>query len=1380
MKSLKIVLICICIVLQGVLYAQNDRKTESQNKTQNKKQDNSSKINSLADNSNQNTTQETINDFVITASNSSYIEIEFNPQYINDYEFLFVAKNSKDVGKPDVGYRAFPLFLPVDNNNKIEIIDSKYTEIKGIDIPPVPKPIQGANKIDFSFSFIKDNSVFNSNNPFPANLADIDQSGKLRNKYYGIAKIYPAQYYPLSKSIRKYSYIKFRVTYGGNPIPLSKPLNKEEIDFFNGLALNSGISMNWSTKEFNDKKLNPAVITSVLSSGDFYKIEVIESGIYKIDKNYLINAGIDVNNIDPRTIKMYNNGGAELPYDNAVIPPIDLNETIIDVENESGGVFTDSTYILFYGVAPNDWNYSSVKEKYSHYINHYSKSNFYWLTFGGTTQGKRMQKIQSINVGNLSPVQSFTDRFFDEPEINNLGATGTLWLSQAINAGDAGFIFSHQLPGLIDGSPIHYVLRFGNGSKSYPATFSIKDDNSNYYNSIYVGPASADFSHIVLTAVEDDFTLNAGVKNLTLRLSLPALYNNSSVTGYYDYLELFYNRSFNSVVNNSIQFRSNNSTTGNVEYQISPFNTPDVKIFDISTSSIIIPISYNSGVVRFQDAITQSSPKNYYVIGGSNFKTPNSISQKIPNQNIQGMTNSSGFDGASFVIISPTEFLSAANALKSIREAPGPGNPNYLKTVVIEVNQIYNEFSCGSQDPVAFRNFLKYAFNNWTTRPVYVLLLGAGNYDYKNIVSSRKNFVPPIEKPDDQSNDINSYPSDDFIVDINSSHATPTVCIPDFSVGRFSIISLNDANSIIYKIQAYESTSTFGKWKKKNMYVADDGWTTIGNDRSIHTDQCERIAELFTPHDFEKEKIYIVSYPTVITPQGRRKPGANVDIIKGWNDGRLVINYVGHGSIDLWAHEHIFVRDESIPQLTNTGKYPLVTIASCDLARWDDPLAVSAGEQLVYIDGVGAIAVVAAVRPVYSNYNATFNETLWSNFMYYKDTLNLPIRIGKAIYNAKNQLGINLNDNDMKYTLMGDPTLRISIPQYFTRIDSINNISGNNTATIKALQKVKITGSVLRPDSTFWANYNGDITIKILDVDRNILIYDLGDAFNFKLDGGTIFNGSTKITNGKWNVEFIVPKDISYNTGKGKLTAYFKNDNSEGSGYTGNFVLNGIDTNAPIDTTGPKIAIYLDNRNFRTGDLVNQNATILSDFFDESGINLTGAIGHKIEAILNNDENNKIDLTQYYNNTNGYQYGTLSYPLQNLADGKYNLKLRAWDTYNNFSESLVDFTVKSNTVLVIDKVYNYPNPFRDNTSFTFQHNSDSPLNVKIKIYTVRGKLIQEIIRTNIPEKNVIIEWDGKDSDGDAIANGTYLYKVFINSNDGTFSTNSTGKIAKLK
>jgi hypothetical protein len=368
----------------------------------------------------------------------------------------------------------------------------------------------------------------------------------------------------------------------------------------------------------------------------------------------------------------------------------------------------------------------------------------------------------------------------------------------------------------------------------------------------------------------------------------------------------------------------------------------------------------------------------------------------------------------------------------------------------------------------------------------------------------------------------------------------------------------------------------------------------------------------------------------------------------------------------------------------------------------------------------------------------------------------------------------------MKFCLLGDPTLRIGIPQNIAKVDSINSKTNGDTAIVKSLQKMRISGSVLKSDSTFWNTFNGVIDIKVLDVDRSITIIDFGDTFRFRLDGGTIFKGSANVTNGKWSIEFIVPKDISYSDGNGKIIEYFNNNTYEGSGYSDRFKLNGIDTNAVVDTLGPDISIFINNRDFRSGDMVNQNVKLIADLHDNSGINLTGTIGHKIEAVLNDNNNNKIDLTQFYNSTNGYQYGTVEYNFDGLPDGNYTIKFRAWDTYNNFTDKSTYFTVKNTSSLVVSNVFNYPNPMKDFTSFTFQHNFDVPLVAEIYIYSVAGRKVQTIRKDKIIEKNVSIEWDGKDADGDYIANGTYIYKISVKSEDGSISSIQTGKLAKLK
>ncbi|MCX6164617.1 MAG: hypothetical protein NTU73_07105, partial [Ignavibacteriae bacterium] len=390
-------------------------------------------------------------DYKVISSNSSYFEIEFTPKYIDDLNFKNSNYNSSYFGKPDLGYRTFNLILPTDNNNRIEIIDSKFTEKANIDVKPVPTPKMANNKLEFLYDYKTDNIIYSNNNFYPSKNINFVQNRKIRDKYIGSMYLYPVIYNPVSKTIRKYTYLRLRITYGSRPILTQKQLSIQEQSFFNGIALNSPIANNWTTKESANAKFN--FINSVLANGDFFKIEVKDNGIYKIDKNYLVNAGINVSNIDPKTIKIYNNGGQELPYDNSVQPIEDLAEVKIYIEGENDRKFDDGDYILFYGRSPNWWTYSPSNKKYYHNMNHYSTSNYYYLTYGGI-DGRRIGTVPSINNGNLPPLPSFTEKMFDEPEVNNLGSTGMLWVSQRISVGES-FTFNKSLYGIINSSLIN-------------------------------------------------------------------------------------------------------------------------------------------------------------------------------------------------------------------------------------------------------------------------------------------------------------------------------------------------------------------------------------------------------------------------------------------------------------------------------------------------------------------------------------------------------------------------------------------------------------------------------------------------------------------------------------------------------------------------------------------------------------------------------------------------------------------------------------------------------------------------------------------------------------------------------------------------------------
>ncbi|NWF90461.1 MAG: T9SS type A sorting domain-containing protein, partial [Ignavibacteriaceae bacterium] len=532
--------------------------------------------------------------------------------------------------------------------------------------------------------------------------------------------------------------------------------------------------------------------------------------------------------------------------------------------------------------------------------------------------------------------------------------------------------------------------------------------------------------------------------------------------------------------------------------------------------------------------------------------------------------------------------------------------------------------------------------------------------------------------------------------------------------------------------------------------------------------------------------IYLAAYPTVLTALGRTKPGVYDEIINSVNRGTVILNYIGHGSPELWAHERVFVKSTTIPLMKN-DKYFFLTAATCDFGYYDIPGTQSATEAMITKEGSGAIGVFSASRPVYSQQNANLNEALFTSMLSNaRDTLNLPIPVGKAYMKAK-LTGSGDIHNDNKFHLFCDPTLRLNIPQYLADFDSVNGQNLSIDVQLKALSNTSIEGRIKKSSSVYWDDFNGEGTLTVFDSKRQVKLDPLSsptNPFYMTVQGGIIFRGRTSIVNGHFSTNFIVPKDISYENANGKILLYFSSDNVDGLGYTSKVKIGGTDSTAVNDGAGPDIEIFFDDENQGNTTLVNPNSLLIIKLNDGSGINTTGTgVGHKLEGILNDKTNEPIDFTNYFTGDldAGGQSGAIRYRFNNLEPGEYKMLVKAWDVFNNPSSEEIFFTVVQGNDLTITDVYNFPNPFSSSTTFTFQKNNiNSPVDVEIKVYSVAGRLIRNLDAKSINDNFVKIDWDGRDEDGNIIANGAYLYKLIVKSADGNFTKNILGKLAVVR
>jgi hypothetical protein len=1306
-------------------------------------------------------------DFRIVSSNQNSLIIEYTPQFadtsirnINDQQFRNLSlafgyiDESLQWGTPAVPERRLNIGVPSEFGNSIKILNSVYKEIKGKVIPT--SSFEKENLLD-AVKYEISPEYYNYID-YPE-LASFGDYGISRGLAIQTLRLFPVKFDVNTNTIRLYSRIVFQVDYGNAQFPGKKT----EDELLNYSVINFNAAKYWIK---DDKRLLKGGSGSVLASGQWVKFEAPTEGIYKIDKATLESFGFGTASLDPRTIKIYNNSGKVLSEKINDSRPIDLVENAIIVVGEDDGSFDQADYILFYGRGSQFRDFDPVSKTIQRFNHPFSDKNYFWITFGGDN-GKRIQNENSLNT-NANYIQSSTAAFVDyEVDKINLAKSGRQFFGDDFSQSIAGRTYMNKLDGRISSFPINYKFRFVNGS-SGAFSLTLAENSTNIFSKSLSGYGNASYTFGVAHS-------ESAVFNGTLpdnRSVLKFIISSFSVTsvGYLDYFEISYEKELKPVENRILFFSKDSSAF--VEYYLSGFPSTNIKVFDVtdySDAKLITPKTGwpSGGDYRFQVTENADSVRKYLAVGNDSYLTPVNPSP-VENSNLRGIV-----DGAKFIIISHKNFLEAAYRLKEYREneARVP-----ISTIVVDIEKIYNEFSCGVQDVSAIRDFIKYAYDNWQTKPEYFMLMGKGTFDYKNIEGFNDNFIATWQTEESLILifGADSYCTDDFFARVDGEDL-----LPDLAFGRITVRNINEANTYIDKIIHYEKNTERGNWRNLITLIADDGYTSTRYEGSEHTAPSERLANVIIPPSFDLKKIYAADYPVVITGNGRRKPTVNVDILNTMNQGTLLINYIGHGNPEVWAHEYIFERAVTIPQLTN-DKYFFLCAATCDFGYYDIPNFQSGAEEMLFLKDAGSIATFNSGRLVFSGQNHSINFTLMEYLLDLpRDTMNLNVPLGYSVFKTKLEW---TTVNAQKFHLLGDPTIRLNVPQYFGSIDSINGQLVNGDIQIKALSNTKISGTIIKPDSTKWSDFNGEGLLTVFDSERTKLLEEI-DNYPMLIQGGVIFRGRVSINNGEFEADFVVPKDISYENKNGKIIFYFFDLESDGLAFTNKIIVGGTDTNAVNDGEGPEIEILFDNAAYVNSYLVGPEPNLIVKLSDETGLNTTGTgVGHKLEGILNEDQGNPLDFTNYFTGEldAGGKRGEINYKFNKMNDGDYSLDLKAWDVFNNFSSEESFFTVVSTNDLVVRDVYNYPNPFASNTTFTFQHNLARPVDVKINIYTIAGRLIKEVEEKNINQKFVKVNWDGRDEEGDQLGNGTYLYKLIVKTTDGEFTQSVISKMAVIK
>ena len=1103
---------------------------------------------------------------------------------------------------------------------------------------------------------------------------------------------------------------------------------------------------------------------SVLSDGQILKLKVEKNGVHKITFQDLQTAGINPSTINPNNIQIFGNGGGMLPQANAASRISDLKENAIFVELGSDNVFNTGDYVLFYAQSADTYRYDTQANdllKFSFERNLYDEYNYYYLKVGNQT-GKRIEKAETLSGGRrITTYNEIAHHELDETNIigdlpnSGGGGSGRMWFGERFDFVTEETV-NFEAQGLVTSHPV--VLR------ASAMAYSARDSEYNF------SIAGQSFGTLPIAASQistysrkgniNTATFSSNLNSSPASLAVKVTYNKTDnvAFGHLDYLTLAFTRTL-SFYKQNMHFRSVASSQN------------EISSFEFAQKPVSMHIWNVTDLFSIREIPQSLSNPNEYVVRtnrnlqeliafDANAELPKPLEIiAIANQNLHAAAT------PDFVIVTHEDFLEAAQKLAAFHT-----EEDNMKVLVVTVSQIWNEFSSGKQDVSAIRDFIRFLYRKQTDKLRYLLLFGDTSYDYKSRILSNNNFVP-IYQSRESLEPVETFSSEDFfgLLEDNEGEWEENFQSQqedlDIGIGRIPVRSTKQASLVVDKIIGYSLPQTLGKWRNKVVFVADDG------DGNIHMRDSEQLIDIIETYDgYQAERLYIDAFPQISNSNGKYSPKVRQKLNQNVNEGSLIVNYMGHGSESGLATEAV-VDLASVSNWKNLNNLPMFVTATCEVGRYDNPDVFSVGERLMTNEDGGGIALVTTTRPVTASTNFILAKAFYTHVFERLPNGEMP-RLGDIIRQTKNESLIKLNRN---FALLGDPALRLNYPKEETVITSVK-ANGSISESIKALDKVTLTGQIENNGSVSY-DFTGTLDITVYDKPAELRTFgDESEPMEYRAWQNVLYKGKAKINQGKFDVTFIVSKDINYNLAAGRVTMYAKHEtqNRDANGFYG-IQIGASNTNAPIDNMPPTAQIWIENKNFTSGAKVPSNTTLLAELSDENGINLTGyGVGREIRAVLDGEATQTFILNDYFEYEEGnYKKGTIRFPLQDLTVGKHTLTFTVWDNYSNPTVIEIDFYVENKPIEVIE-IVPYPNPFFSNVEFSVAHTrTGDDIEVILVVYDILGRAVRTV-RQNYLDNNgnfSSLSWNGRGNEGELVKNGMYICKIYVHSlQDGAIGT----------
>lgn len=1102
---------------------------------------------------------------------------------------------------------------------------------------------------------------------------------------------------------------------------------------------------------------------SIMAQGKWVKIKTSGDGMHLVTDAQLRQMGFT----SPQDVHVFGLGGRHLG--NALTTDNHDDLPLLPSVRTSKGT-------VFFSVGNNTWAVGNGTP-YAHTIHPYCDETYYFLSdvpVADTSVGKAA--TSAAQAADSRTV--FTERMVHEQELEAAGPSGCQIYGEDFRSKKSQ-TFRFTLPDMADDKATAFVRFAAKATGACSLAFTANGTQL---------PASSRDNITATTDMAIYCKINGGslskegtVKEIegldgSLDLGIDFTYGGVLFTARLDYIELFYNRK-TALSQGSLHFYAD--LDAGEGFTLSGCSGETV-IWDVTDPARPLEVDYTLSGDKASFTVAQGGYREFVAFNPESVAQGVTVTGNIANQDIHGM------DTPDMVIITLPEYRAGAERLAALHtEHDG------MRVAVLDTDPVYNEFSGGKRDVMAFRRLLKMWYDRGESgdghKLQYCILMGKPLHDNKMVSSTSKTagFTPmPIWQSYSGLRESESYSTDDIIAmldDVTESGFNMSRSYMRVAVGRFPVTSAQESLDMAAKVEKYVREPVYGPWRNKVMLIADD------DDNGQHFNQAQSVYGLLRSagngSSYLYDRLYLDSYPRVMTGIGATYPQATERMLRNYNDGVMLTDYIGHASAVGWGHEHLWDW-ESIKSMANKNLM-FIYAATCGFAYWDEPTQ-SGGELLMLNPDAGVIGMMVATRTVLITNNGHLNNFTMKE-MFARDTDGTPRTFGDVYVRGKNNYVDSTSDsNKLRYAFMGDPALRIPGGSLNVKVSRIN---GTETASLEAgsypelpaMTTVTLEGEITDDRGDVMTDFNGTVNLQLYDAERIITTLGQGSSGVVKTYNDRdrrLAAANAEVKGGRWQAVLRVPPEIQGNYSPALISCYAWSDSGvEANGACEKLYVYGYDDSDVTDTEGPEIEyFYVNSPALTEGAVVNSSPVVFARLRDESGINISqSGIGHSLVLTIDDSDHHNGLSSYFEQDPSDPDTGTLVYPIDNITPGRHTLTLTAWDNANNVSKASIEINVGA----LVDPVIYDITAITDaaNESVVFRIMTDRPntaLKCDLGIYDLAGRRIWGTDQTLSSDLESVINttWDMTDSGGNRVPRGIYIYRATLETPEGTSGAKS--------